>query len=233
MIALGCAAALAGPLEVDLSASVGQVGTPGLVAHQAGTDVWGQPVRERLPPEQIPLQPALSLDLLPGPIGDTEWLISFGGGWERRAWDLPNLAFRPTVVEGRALVGLRAFFDALGDEPTTDGFGRVAAGLQVSGLSAAPFARALAPAMVTELGLGITGRRAPTRLRAELRGELVLRLDRLRGTAALPTSTFEWTWWPGSAGLSLWVGGGRDGRRAGAPAPAAARSPLPPEAPAG
>lgn len=213
-LALG---ALAAPAEVDVMFSAAGVGTPALVTRDETTDVWGQTQQAAVPLDRLPFQPALAVEWFGGPPGDTEWMLGLSGAWERRTWEFPGSDLRASVAELRATVGLRAFFEPGwdDDEPRADGYGVVAAGVQGAWLSAEPFASALAPSMVGQFGLGAGSRRGPVRVRAEVRADLVFRVDHLDVHAERPDGAVAFSWWPGSAGIGVWVGGGFDARRAG------------------
>lgn len=210
MIAI-VAAAHAGPeLHVLLSPAVLQ--TPRIVAHHTELDLMGQPVDEARLPDRTPFQgQGLGLALLygiPSGLAFVEATVRF----TTPLYELPGFTFAPVTSSIRVDGGGLGWFDTFGSPPRVDGYGLAGGGLQLSVLAAPPFTTAVAPALHGTAGLGIANRTGATRLRAEVRADLALRLDHLEGRAEQPVGAFTWSWFPGEAALSLVLGVGLPSR---------------------
>ena len=138
----------------------------------------------------------------------TGWVVSTGLTQARTRYRFETFTFSPTSIDSHLTVGLFPWF-SYRRVPEVDGYAIALLGVHGSILSARPLVGtyvAFAPRM--SLGFGMGTRTLPARLRVEVRADLVPHFGTGNGRAELPNSAVTWTWWPGSAAMSVLVGGG-------------------------
>jgi hypothetical protein len=214
---LGVAQA-AGP-GLDLLLRPAALRTAPVVADRETLDVFGMAYYDSVPGSEAGLGGrGLSLELSglwPG-IAPNRWLLSAGATQNRTRFTFGGAAsdaftFRPTVVDLHLCAGLMPWF-AQQEVPAVDGYMVVLGGVHASALGARPLARpqvAFAPQLT--VGMGLATRSLPVRMRAEVRADLVPHFSPGAGRVELPSSALTWSWYPGSAALSVLVGVGMGG----------------------
>jgi hypothetical protein len=215
----GLATAQAASPGLDLLLRPTTLRTRPVTAQTETLDVFGLPTYGFVSREETGLGGrglALELSGLWQDLAPNRWLLSLGVAQNRTRLtfggvDGDAFSFAPTTTDLHLCAGLLPWFAQQQVLPV-DGYMVVLGGVHASTLGAEPLARsqvAFAPQL--SLGMGVATRRSPVRLRVETRLDLVPHFGSGDGRVELPNSTLAWSWYPGSAALSLLVGVGLGG----------------------
>lgn len=211
LFALVASAAQPSSLGVDLLVKPITAQTSAVVVDTETLDIYGGSILERIRPERGGLgNRGLLLELSDtnAILNPNRWLLSVGCSSVRNRYRFDGLTFAPTVVDLHLTGGLLAWF---GQQKIfdVDGYLIMLGGLRGETLSARPIAPtsiALAPQLT--LGMGLGTRTLPSRLRIEVRTDLVPHFLPGDGRVELPTKALVWRWYPASAAISILFGVG-------------------------
>jgi hypothetical protein len=212
-------AAQAASPGLDLMLCPSSLRTRPVTADLETLDVFGQAMYNRVPANEVGLGGRgllLELSGLWEDIAPNRWLLSAGVAQNRSQLTFGGeqgnaFTFQPTTTDLHLSAGVLPWFGQK-DVPAVDGYMLVLGGVHAASLRAKPLAKnqvAFAPEL--SVGMGMATRRSPVRLRAEVRADLVMHFGSGDGRVELPNQALTWSWYPGSAALSVLVGAGFGG----------------------